>query len=126
MSVILLKWIAWRRNSLKYRLATISGTGCRWEPSTGVGHEALLVRLWKVLRGLVTGSIVLLLISIGLVGLDGMRQYAETALYLATSPSGIYFAFFQQMHNWRGLLEDTPLAQQQGASSTAVGVHGPG
>lgn len=65
----------------------------------------LLSKERKALLGLMGGSALLLLLSLVNVGLDGMRHYFETLWQLAIAPPDLYFANFQNMYNWRGLLE---------------------
>jgi hypothetical protein len=64
-----------------------------------------VLRQWVALLGLGLGSLLLLAIALTTVGLNGLRLYAATVIHLGIAPSGVYFANYDEMYNWRGLLE---------------------
>lgn len=65
----------------------------------------LILRQRQALLGLVTGSLILLALSLAVVGVSGLRLYLETLVRLAAAPRGMYAANYESMINWRGLLE---------------------
>lgn len=65
----------------------------------------IAARYWKALLAFTVGGITLLAVSVALVGLGGMIQYAVNIWEVASAPANMYTNEFQDMYNWRGLLE---------------------